>query len=91
MFVSIDYGSSCEAIKKIPLSCISSVDLASSLISSIKVDQDGNYIEDHWDFCSFVDPIEDPIDPLRPTTTWGGGEECENPCSGQKCDEVVAK
>ena len=56
-----------------------------------KVDQDGNYIEDHWDFCSFVDPIEDPIDPLRPITTWGGGEECENPCSGQKCDEVVAK
>ena len=41
MFVSIDYGSSCEAIKKIPLSCISSVDLASSQISSVKVDQDG--------------------------------------------------
>ena len=41
LFVSIDYGSSCEAIKKIPLSCISSVDLASSLISSVKVDQDG--------------------------------------------------
>ena len=41
LFVSIDYGSSCEAIKKIPLSCISSVDLASSLISSVNVDQDG--------------------------------------------------
>ena len=27
--------------------------------------------------------------PVTDSQTWKGGEECANPCSGQKCDEVA--
>ena len=36
-----DYSCSCEAIKRILLSCISSVDMASSLITRVEVDKEG--------------------------------------------------
>ena len=37
----LDYSCFCEAIKRIPLSCISSVDMASSAITRVEVDQEG--------------------------------------------------
>merc|ERR1719264_293745 len=51
-----------------------------------KLDQEGNYIEDQWDYCDYED--DDPAY-VSSSTIWRGGEECANPCSGQKCAEVA--
>ena len=58
-----------------------------------KVDEDANYIEDQWDFCDYDEYVDndDNEDDLSSSiiSTWSGGEECRNPCSGQKCNEVA--